>query len=199
MTPVRSLLPLLLAALLPLTACSKGADGAAPAPVKLAPGAKRTAAPAWTLPGVGPMAKPVSLADYKGKIVVLNFWGTWCPPCLAEMPEFAAAQKAYADKGVQFIGLSLDAVNPLQGDLDQVPRMAKTAGVTYPIALATQRVLDLYGGVEVIPTTFFIDAEGRIALYATGMLEGSDLNRALAALLKDRDQAQAGTAAPAKK
>ncbi|HEY8965140.1 MAG TPA: TlpA disulfide reductase family protein, partial [Candidatus Methylacidiphilales bacterium] len=99
--PARLLPVALLCAFLPLSACSKPSkgDGAAADAKKedalqLPPASARPPAPAWTLKT--PDGKTLSLADYKGKIVALNFWATWCPPCRAELPELGATAKTYA-------------------------------------------------------------------------------------------------------
>ena len=180
-------LPLfLLSAILLVSACSKsgdqGADKAAPLPTA----ESRPVAPLWTLPTPNKVEKQISLADYKGKIVVLNFWATWCPPCLAELPYFAQVQKDYAAKGVQFIGLSLDAVN---GDVNEIAPMVKHSGITYPIVLADEQVLQQYGGIQGIPTTVFIDPQGRIVDQQTSEMEEATLRSALDKLVAERDKA----------
>ena len=161
----------------PLASCAKPGDKKA-----LVPAADRVVAPAWTLPSADKAKPPVTLADYRGKIVVLNFWATWCPPCLAELPGFAAVQKAYAAKGVQFLGLSIDALN---GDVNEIAPLTRNAGVTYPIALATREVIAAYGGIEGIPTTFFIDPSGHIVSRHVGGMEEDELKAELDALVAE--------------
>ena len=98
----------------------------------------------------------LKLSDLKGKVVVLNFWASWCPPCRWEMPSFERISKEYGDKEVVFVGLALsDTLRDARGFADSV-------GVTYPLALdSTGRIAAAYN-VRSLPTTFFIDREGQI-------------------------------------
>lgn len=98
----------------------------------------------------------LSLADLDGKVVVLNFWASWCPPCRFEMPDFEAAWKEYRDQGVVFVGV---AVSDSEEDARS---FAEETGVTYPIGLDGEGVTSVAYEVTSLPTTVFIDREGRI-------------------------------------
>ena len=102
----------------------------------------------------GGMAK---LSDYSGKVIILDFWATWCPPCIKEIPDFVELQKEYGDKGLIILGISLDQ-NPKQA----LPKFIKKYKVNYPILLTDGKVDKSYGGVTGIPTTFIINRKGEI-------------------------------------
>ncbi len=127
-------------------------EAAAPAPA-LPPSAASGAAPAFTLPDIS--GKSVSLADFKGKVVVLDFWATWCPPCRKEIPDFISIQNEYGSKGVQVVGIALD-------ELPKVRAFVQANGMNYPVLMGTDAITALYGGIEGIPTTFIIDRNGKI-------------------------------------
>jgi peroxiredoxin len=111
------------------------------------------AAPAFSLPDLS--GEVVSLADFRGKVVVLDFWGTWCPPCRREIPDFISLQKEYGAEGLQIVGVALD-------EPEKVQDFARQNGMNYPVLLGTNNVAVLYGGIEGLPTTFIIDRSGRI-------------------------------------
>ncbi len=111
------------------------------------------AAPAFTLTDLE--GKPVSLADFRGKVVVLDFWATWCPPCKREIPDFIELQKTYGSQGVQIVGIALD-------EPDKVQAFAQQNGMNYPVLMGTDEISAMYGGIDGIPTTFIIDKTGKI-------------------------------------
>ena len=101
--------------------------------------------------------KPYSLSDAKGKVIILDFWATWCPPCRMEIPHFQALHEEYSAKGLEVIGIALD-----RGGVSDVRPFVRANGVTYPILIGDQKVTADYGGIRGIPTTFVIDRKGRI-------------------------------------
>ena len=102
--------------------------------------------------------KVVHLSDYKGKVVVLDFWATWCAPCKAEIPWFMDFETQYKDRGFVVLGVSMDD----DGWKVVTPFVAQEK-ISYQILLGNDKTGDLYGGVEALPTTFVIDREGKIA------------------------------------
>jgi cytochrome c biogenesis protein CcmG/thiol:disulfide interchange protein DsbE len=111
------------------------------------------AAPAFTLTDLS--GKSVSLADFRGKVVILDFWATWCPPCKKEIPDFVDLQKQYGAQGVQIVGIALD-------EPYKVSTFAQQIGINYPILLGNAAITAKYGGIDGIPTTFVIDKNGKI-------------------------------------
>jgi thiol-disulfide isomerase/thioredoxin len=113
------------------------------------------AAPEWQLND--PDGQPVKLSDFKGKVVILDFWATWCPPCRAEIPGFIALQKQYAAQGLSVVGVSLDTAGT-----SVVKSFMKHLGMNYPVVIGDEKTAADYGGISAIPTTFVIDRNGKI-------------------------------------
>jgi cytochrome c biogenesis protein CcmG/thiol:disulfide interchange protein DsbE len=99
----------------------------------------------------------VRLSDFRGKIVIIDFWATWCPPCRKGIPEFVELQEEYGNDKLVVLGLNMD-----QGDLSVVPKFADDYKINYPILYVTPQVVADYGGIRGIPTTFVIDKEGYV-------------------------------------
>ena len=133
-------------------------------------------APAWSLKDVG--GKTVSSADFKGKVVLLDFWATWCPPCRMEIPDFVELQKTYGEKGLVVVGVSLDE----EGASVLKPFM-KQFGINYLVVLADAEIAKAFGGVASIPTTFIIGRDGRIAGQHVGLASKADFEMAIKPLL----------------
>ena len=95
------------------------------------------------------------LSDLRGKAVVLNFWATWCPPCKQEIPWFVEFQKRYGPQGLQIVGVNMD-----DGGQQDVEKFASENSVNYPILLGQEKVAEEYGGIDYLPTTFYIDRNG---------------------------------------
>jgi thiol-disulfide isomerase/thioredoxin len=107
--------------------------------------------------------KPLSLADAHGKVVLLNFWATWCGPCREEIPDLIALQTKYKDT-LQIIGISVD-----DDDADVVKKVVDQTGINYPVAMASPEVRVQYGGISALPTSFVLDTEGRVVQKHEGL------------------------------
>lgn len=119
----------------------------------------------------------VSLSDFKGKAIVLNFFATWCPPCRGEIPDFVELQKAYGDKGFTFIGVSLVAAKETKDFADKM-------GINYPLLIDDGKVSATYGPVRSIPTTFVIDKDMKIVKMYIGARSKGDFENDIKELLK---------------
>ncbi|MBV9479294.1 MAG: redoxin domain-containing protein [Acidobacteria bacterium] len=114
--------------------------------------------------------KTVRLADFRGRAVLLNFWATWCQPCKIEMPWFEEMQKQYGPEGLQVVGIAMD-----DAPKEDISKFAKEMGVNYPILLGKEVVGEAYGGVQFLPSTFFIDRQGRIVDRIFGLKSRSEI------------------------
>lgn len=169
-----------LAALL-LAGC--GSEPAAPG-TPAAPDTEPTEAPAE--PGLAPDftltaldGEPFTLSEHRGEVVVLNFWATWCLPCLAEMPELEALQQELGAEGVRVVGISQDT-----GGADEIRPFGERLGVTYPLLPDPAfQVAARYGGISMLPTTLFIGRDGAIARKEVGALTGEELRAIVEDLL----------------
>lgn len=133
---------------------------------------------AASLPDLDGRMQP--LAQWRGKVMVVNFWATWCPPCLKEIPEFVRLQQRYSDKGVQFLGLAID-------DRAKVAAFVARHGMNYPVLIAEKEGLTLARAagnrIGALPFTVIIDKQGRPARVELGVLDEKKLAPMLEALL----------------
>lgn len=134
-------------------------------------------APDFTLVNVA--GKNVSLSDYKGKVVILDFWATWCAPCRKGIPDLISLQKEYKDK-VAVIGISLDRENTIAA----VPDFVNKMGINYPVVYFNDQVINDFGGVSAIPTTFIIDQHGNIVKKIVGLYPKSEYENRVKELIK---------------
>lgn len=123
--------------------------------------------------------KEVKLSDYKGKIVIIDFWATWCPPCRKGIPDLVELQKEFNDKLV-VIGISLDQQNTIK---DLAP-FIKQYGINYPVVLGNEKVVRDYGNIQAIPTSFIIDQTGNIVDTHVGLVPKSTYTNKINRLLK---------------
>ena len=126
----------------------------------------RKAAPEFELKDAD--GKTVRLSDYKGKVVLLDFWATWCGPCKIEIPWFIDFERKYKDQGFAVIGVSMDE----EGWTVIKPFVSEVA-INYRVLLGSDATAQMYGGVDALPTAFLIDREGKIAATHVG-LAGKD-------------------------
>lgn len=122
----------------------------------------RKAAPDFTLQDAN--GTPVKLTDYKGKVVLLNFWATWCGPCAMEIPWFMEFQQKYKSQGFEVLGVSMDD----EGWKVVKPYVSEHR-INYRVVLGNDSVSQLYGGVDSLPTSFLIDQQGRVAFVHVGL------------------------------
>jgi len=164
---------LLAAVFASLFAAGAGRSPAATAP--LVPAAERSAAPGFSLENAS--GRAVTLDDYRGEVVVLNFWATGCHGCKAELPWFVQFEKRYGSRGLTVVGASTDA----EGWQKVRPFLAKKP-LNYPIVIADESLTKAYG-LESMPTTVLIDRRGRVAATYPGVIDRAACDRAIQSLL----------------
>jgi len=120
----------------------------------------------------------VRLSDYQGRVVLLDFWATWCGPCRQSMPWFNEVSEKYSASGLTVLGVSID-----KDGWDVVKPFIEKMGIKYPIVVSSARVLYLYGDVESVPLAFLIDRNQRVAAIHPGEASRKDFERALKTLL----------------
>ncbi len=122
---------------------------------------------------------PQKLADYRGKWVLVNFWATWCSPCLTEIPDLIALHKAHKDKDLVVIGMALDYESP-----KVVLDFVKQHKMSYPVVLGDYKMARQIGSVEVLPTTYMFDPKGKLVSYHAGLISREDVEEYIRAAKK---------------
>jgi peroxiredoxin len=141
---------------------------------------KDEAAPDFSVPGIDGQAH-YRLADFTGKVLLLNFWATWCAPCRVEMPWLARTYARYHPQGLTVLGVNMD-----DGDMPAVERFARQMGVTYPIARNNDAAIAAYGGVRFLPQSFLVGQHGELLQRTFGMPSTGELEAAIIGALARR-------------
>ena len=135
-------------------------------------------APDFSLPDLS--GQPLSLASYRGKVVLLDFWATWCDPCRDEIPRFIELQRKYGAEGLQVLGVSMD------DSPEPVRAFYQKFRMNYPVVMGNAKIGDLYGGILGLPVAFLIDREGRIHSRHIGAADAAVFEKEMVGLLQDR-------------
>jgi peroxiredoxin len=135
-------------------------------------------APAWTLKDVE--GQTVSSDQLKGKVVVLDFWATWCGPCRSEIPGYVELQKQYGPAGLAIVGVSLDR----RAGPAEVKKFITDQKINYQIVMGDDQIVEAFGGVEAIPTTFIIDRSGTVRYRKSGAMAPEKFAAVLQPFLK---------------
>lgn len=120
----------------------------------------------------------VRLRAYRGKVVLINFWATWCPPCRAEMPDLVRLQREHARQGLQIIGITYPPENK-----SRVRRFARSLKVNYPIILGTRQIRERFSSEETLPLTVVIDRDGKVKEIISGILLRQEFDEKIKPLL----------------
>lgn len=139
----------------------------------------RKAAPDFSVTDAS--GKPVQLSEFRGRVVVLNFWATWCGPCKVEIPVLNGLQQAYQGSDFTVLGVSLE-----RGGWNVVKAYMTAAQFHYPVMVGSEDIATLYGGLDTIPTTLVIDKSGRIAAIHAGLCSRNEYEADINALLKEQ-------------
>ena len=128
---------------------------------------------------MGEEGHDVRLSDYRGKVVLVNFWATWCPPCRKEIPDLIKLQRDYKNRGLQVIGVTYPPE-----DLAEVRKFVREAKVNYPIAVGTKETKSLFSSSEALPLTIVIGKDGRVRDIIEGILLPVEFEGKIKPLLK---------------
>ena len=125
----------------------------------------------------------VRLSTFRGKAVVLNFWASWCAPCRREIPWFIEFQKEYGPRGLRIIGVSMD-----EGGENAIAPFIRRTGIDYVVLLGDSHIASLYGGLDILPTTYYIAPDGNVRAFVKGVVSKTEVEHDIKKVLEERDQ-----------
>jgi len=169
---MRKLVWLMIPFVMLLSLCSEGEKATTT-------GSDYTKAPYFTLKDL--IGNTISLSDFRGKVLFINFWATWCSPCRYEIPGFIEMYGQYKDKGMEVIGISLDRLSP-----NEIMKFKEEFKINYPIAMATQEIINDYSPGNAIPATIIVDQKGRIRHKHIGYLDKMTLENYFLKLTEEK-------------
>jgi peroxiredoxin len=184
----RSLCGSTIAAAILLSACSSSLkemlrpESSGPVRTAVKDEKDRKAAPDFTLKDSN--GAQVKLSEYRGKVVLLNFWATWCGPCKIEIPWFMDFEQKYKDQGFAVLGVSMD-----EDGWEAVKPYIASKKINYRVMVGDDTVGNLYGGIESLPSTFVIDRDGKVASVHIGLVGRKDYETEIERLIESRTQA----------
>lgn len=146
------------------------------------PEEQRKPAPEFSLKDAD--GRTARMSDYKGKVVLVNFWATWCGPCKIEIPWFIDMEQRFKDRGFAVLGISMD-----EEGWEEVKPYIEKRKVNYRVVIGNDEVADQYGGVSSLPTTFLVDRQGKIASVHVGLVSKSVYENDVQQLLASRSAA----------
>jgi thiol-disulfide isomerase/thioredoxin len=132
----------------------------------------------FSIPNLANPGEPLSLTPYKGQVVLLDFWATWCPPCRSELPALNRLYSDLKENGFVIVGMTVD-----NAPAEQVTEAVKQFELLYPVGLAGEDVQQAYGGIRAVPTKFLLDRNGAVAKQYLGVVPEQQLRADIEALL----------------
>lgn len=151
----------------------------APSPSTLQP-AEAPTAQVFQVPSLNSPGEQLDLQSFRGQVVLLDFWATWCPPCRSELPALERLYQDLKEQGFMLIGLSVD-----RGSVERVREAVSRFSLSYPQGLAGPEIQQAYGGIRAVPTKFLLDRKGNVRQRYLGVVPDQQLRADIAALLAE--------------
>lgn len=149
----------------------------------LLPGASLAAKamPSFSLASAADAAKKVSSEEFNGKVVLVSFFATWCPPCREEIPDFIALQNDLGSKGFSVLGIAVD-----EGGSEIVKKLAEQTKINYPVAMTEESVMAGFGGISGVPTSFLVNRKGNVVKHYPGYVPHEVLRKDIEQVMQEK-------------